>query len=405
MTESTRPPKEPMLPAEKRAAMGLAAIFALRMLGLFIVLPVFAVAARDLTGGQDIAAVGLALGAYGLSQAFLQLPLGLAADRWGRKPVIAFGLSLFVVGSVVCAMADSVEAMTWGRMIQGSGAISAAITALVADLTRDNQRSKAMAMIGGSIALMFALSLALAPVLYGWVGLGGLFWFTCALGIAAFWALFRLVPTSPPLPKPVTGTFFQVLMEPRLFRLNLGVFMLHAVQIAMWVAVPSLLIQYADLPLASHWMVYLPAVLVALMLLWPAMMQAERYKRMAQVYQAAIVLLLLAQVGFIGFLQSGAWGSTSAIVLIFGLIALFFSGFNTLEALQPSLISRIAPAAGKAQALGIYNTLQSLGLFMGGAIGGLLLQTGGAVTVFTGCAVIALIWLAISLKWPARIPE
>lgn len=405
MTESNRPPKEPMLPAEKRAAMGLAAIFALRMLGLFIVLPVFAVAARDLTGGQGIAAVGLALGAYGLSQAFLQLPLGLAADRWGRKPVIAFGLSLFVVGSVVCAMADSVEAMTWGRMIQGSGAISAAITALVADLTRDSQRSKAMAMIGGSIALMFALSLALAPVLYGWVGLGGLFWFTCVLGLAAFWALFRLVPAAPPLPKPVTGTFFQVLMEPRLFRLNLGVFMLHAVQIAMWVAVPSLLIQYADLPLASHWMVYLPAVLMALMLLWPAMMQAERYKRMAQVYQAAIAGLLLAQIGFIVFLQSGAWGNAPAIMMIFGLIALFFSGFNTLEALQPSLISRIAPAAGKAQALGIYNTLQSLGLFTGGAIGGLLLQTGGAVNVFTGCAFIALIWLAISLKWPARIPE
>ena len=154
-----------MLPAERRAAMGLAAIFALRMLGLFIILPIFAVAARDLAGGQDAAAIGLALGAYGLTQACLQLPLGLAADRWGRKPVIAFGLTLFVAGSIVCALADSIETMTWGRMVQGSGAISAAITALVADLTRDGQRSKAMAMIGGSIALMFALSLAVAPVL------------------------------------------------------------------------------------------------------------------------------------------------------------------------------------------------------------------------------------------------
>ena len=405
MTESTRPSKEPMLPAERRAAMGLAAIFALRMLGLFIVLPVFAVAARDLIGGEDIAAVGLALGAYGLSQAFLQLPLGLAADRWGRKPVIAFGLTLFVVGSLVCAMADSIEAMTWGRMIQGSGAISAAITALVADLTRDSQRSKAMAMIGGSIALMFALSLALAPVFYGWVGLSGLFWLTCALGLAAFWALFRLVPSAPPLPKPVTGTFFQVLMEPRLFRLNLGVFMLHAIQIAMWVAVPALLIQRANLPLASHWMVYLPAVLVALVLLWPAMMQAERHKRMAQVYQVAVALLLLTQIGFIGFLQVDMLGTSSAVLMIFALIALFFSGFNTLEALQPSLISRIAPPTGKAQALGIYNTLQSLGLFMGGALGGLLLQTGGVVNVFIGCACIALIWLVISLKWPARVSE
>ncbi len=404
MTTSNRPPKEPMLPAEKRAAMGLAAIFALRMLGLFIVLPVFAVAARNLTGGEEVAAVGLALGAYGLTQAFLQLPLGLAADRWGRKPVIAFGLTLFVIGSIVCATADSIEVMTWGRMIQGSGAISAAITALVADLTRDSQRSKAMAMIGGSIALMFALSLAVAPVLYGWIGLGGLFWFTCALGLGAFWALFRLVPPAPPLPQPVAGTFLLVLMEPRLFRLNLGVFMLHAIQIAMWVAVPALLIEQADLPLARHWMVYLPAVLAALVLLWPAMMQAERYKRMAQVYSVAISLLCLTQAGFLGFLQLSETGSLPATLLIFALVALFFSGFNILEAVQPSLISRIAPPAGKAQALGIYNTLQSLGLFAGGAVGGLLLQTGGYAAVFAGCGLIALAWLGISLIWPARLP-
>ena len=384
--------------------MGLAAIFALRMLGLFIVLPVFAVAARSLTGGQEAATVGLALGAYGLTQAFLQLPLGLAADRWGRKPVIAFGLTLFVVGSIVCATAESIDAMTWGRMIQGSGAISAAITALVADLTRDSQRSKAMAMIGGSIALMFALSLAVAPVLYGWVGLGGLFWFTCALGLGAFWALFRLVPSAPPLPEPIAGTFLQVLVEPRLCRLNLGVFILHAIQIAMWVAVPALLIELADLPLARHWMVYLPAVLAALVLLWPAMMQAERHKRMAQVYSLAIALLLLTQIGFVGVLLVSEPGALAATLLIFALVALFFSGFNMLEALQPSLISRIAPPAGKAQALGIYNTLQSLGLFAGGALGGLLLQVGGYAAVFSGCGLLALIWLAMSLKWPARLP-
>jgi MFS family permease len=384
--------------------MGLAAIFALRMLGLFIVLPVFAVAARNLTGGQDMAAVGLALGAYGLTQACLQLPLGLAADRWGRKPVIAFGLTLFMVGSALCALADSIDAITWGRMIQGSGAISAAITALVADLTRDSQRSKAMAMVGGSIALMFALSLAVAPVLYGWIGLSGLFWLTSGLGLGAFWALFRLVPPAPPLPTLVAGTFVLVLRDARLFRLNLGVFMLHAIQIAMWVAVPALLIQVADLPLRQHWMVYLPAVLAALVVLWPAMMQAERYGRMAQMYSLAVLLLLLTQAGFLGFLQLSDPGAWIATLLIFGLIAVFFSGFNMLEALQPSLISRIAPAAGKAQALGIYNTLQSLGLFAGGAVGGLLLQVGGYAAVFAGCAVLALVWLLISVKWPARLP-
>lgn len=396
--------KEPMLPDERRAALGLAAIFALRMLGLFIVLPVFAVAARDLTGGQDVAVIGLALGAYGLTQACLQLPFGILADHWGRKPVIACGLALFVAGSLICALADSISAMTLGRMLQGSGAISAAITALVADLTRDSQRSKAMAMVGGSIALMFALSLAVAPVIFGWVGLGGLFWLTCALGLGAFWALFRLVPAAPPLPAVVPGTFRQMLVEPRLIRLNLGVFILHAIQIAMWVAVPALLIQLAGLPLQQHWMIYVPAVVASFFVLWPAMMQAERHKRMAQVFAFAVVLIGLVQLGFVLLVGHGDLGQLLAISLILLLIAVFFTGFNILEALQPSLISRIAPATGKARALGIYNTLQSLGLFVGGAMGGWLLQTGGYAAVFAGCGLLALVWLIILMKWPARVP-
>lgn len=404
MSQDSTRTKEPMLADERRAALGLAAIFALRMLGLFIVLPVFAVAARELTGGQDVAAVGLALGAYGLTQACLQLPFGVLADRWGRKPVIACGLVLFVLGSMICAQADSISAMTWGRMLQGSGAISAAITALVADLTRDSQRSKAMAMVGGSIALMFALSLAIAPVLYGWVGLGGLFWFTCGLGLCAFWALFRLVPPAPSLPAPVAGTFMQVLIEPRLFRLNVGVFILHAVQIAMWVAVPALLIQRAGLPLQNHWMVYVPAVLASFFALWPAMMQAERHKRMAQVFTAAVLLLVVVQFGFVGFMVMGSTGESLSLGVILLLVSVFFCGFNILEALQPSLISRIAPAAGKARALGIYNTLQSLGLFTGGVLGGILLETGGYLAVFAGCAAMALIWLFILVKWPAQVP-
>lgn len=404
MSRTHSPVKEPMLPDERRAALGLAAIFALRMLGLFIVLPVFAVAARDLTGGQDVAAIGLALGAYGLTQACLQLPFGILADHWGRKPVIACGLVLFLTGSIVCALAESIEVMTIGRMLQGSGAISAAITALVADLTRDSQRSKAMAMIGGSIALMFALSLAVAPVIYGWIGLSGIFWVTCALGLAAFWALFRWVPPAPALPDMVPGTFRQVLFEPRLIRLNLGVFVLHAIQIAMWVAVPALLIQLAGLPLQNHWMIYVPAVVASFFVLWPAMMQAERHKRMAQVFAFAVALIGLVQVGFVVFFGAGIESQFLATSLILLLIAFFFTGFNILEALQPSLISRIAPPTGKARALGIYNTLQSLGLFSGGALGGWLLQTGGYVAVFSGCGVLALLWLVILLKWPARVP-
>lgn len=404
MSDSSHSIKEPMLPAERRAAVGLAAIFALRLLGLFIVLPVFAIAARSLAGGQNVAAVGLAFGAYGLTQAVLQLPLGLAADRWGRKPVIAFGLVLFVIGSVVCAMATSIETMILGRMVQGSGAVSAAITALVADLTRDSQRSKAMAMVGGSIALTFALSLAVSPMLFGVVGLSGLFWFTCVLGLGAFYALFCFVPPAPPLPAVTSGTLRQVLREPRLLRLNLGVFTLHAIQIAMWVVVPALLVQQGELPVPKHWLLYLPAVLASLVALWPAMMQAERYHRMAQVYSIAILLLCLVQAGFWGFVQLEMPGVSSTLIVVFVLLAAFFSAFSILEALQPSLISRIAPASGKAQALGVYNTLQSLGLFTGGSMGGLLLKTGGYPAVFAGCGALALIWLLVSLRWPARLP-
>ncbi|MEY2632853.1 MAG: hypothetical protein RIR00_1507 [Pseudomonadota bacterium] len=385
-------------PAERRAGISLAAIFALRMLGLFLILPVFAVHARTLPGGHDLTLVGLAIGAYGLTQACLQIAYGAASDRFGRKPVIAFGLLLFALGSVVAAVADDLPQIIIGRVIQGAGAISAAVTALAADLTREHQRTKVMAMIGSSIGLVFAASLVLAPLLYAAIGMAGLFWLTGALALGAILVLFVVVPPAPPVVSGPAVSLSEVLMHPQLARLNFGVFALHLTQTAMWVLVPAALVQWGGLPLAQHWQVYLPAVLLSFVAMVPAVIVAETRGRMKAVFLAAILLLLLVQAGF-HFFGQGLWS--------LGLwLTLFFVAFNVLEATQPSLISRIAPPQAKGKALGVYNTLQAVGLFLGGSLGGYLAQHFGAGTVFLFCAALATIWaaLALGMQVPPRRP-
>ncbi len=383
-------------PEERRTGMSLAAIFGLRMLGLFLVLPVFAVFAQGLPGGDDLTLVGLALGAYGLTQACLQIAWGSASDRWGRKPVIIAGLILFAIGSAVAALAPDIHWIIVGRVLQGAGAISAAVTALAADLTREQHRTKVMAMIGSSIGLVFAGSLVAAPILYATIGMSGIFWLTGALALAAIVVLLKLVPAAPP---PVAGppvALATVLLEPQLARLNFGVFALHLTQTAMWVLVPSALIQHGGLPVAEHWKVYLPAVLLSFVVMVPAVIAAEKKGRMKPVFLGAIALLLLVQAGFY-FAGQSLW----ALALW---LTLFFVAFNILEATQPSLISRIAPPQAKGKALGLYNTLQAVGLFVGGAAGGLLAQHLGSGAVFAACALLALAWLALarSLQVPQR---
>ncbi len=231
--------------------MSLAAIFALRMLGLFLILPVFAVHAAGIPGGDDLTLVGLAIGAYGLTQACLQIAYGAASDRFGRKPVIVFGLLLFFVGSVVAALADGIHMIIVGRVLQGAGAISAAVTALAADLTRDQHRTKVMAMIGSSIGLVFALSMVAAPLLYQAVGMDGIFWLTAALALGAIGVILWAVPAAPPVPRANAGSFLGVLRDGQLMRLNFGVFALHLIQTTMWVMVPSALVASGGLPWPS----------------------------------------------------------------------------------------------------------------------------------------------------------
>lgn len=375
-----------MSPAERRAGVSLAAIFALRMLGLFLILPVFAVHASGMPGGDDVALVGMAIGAYGLTQAFLQIPFGAASDRFGRKPVIVFGLILFIVGSVVAALAHDVQTVLIGRVLQGAGAISAAVTALAADLTRDQHRTKVMAMIGSSIGLVFALSMVAAPLLYSVIGMSGLFWLTAALAAAAIATVLFVVPAAPPVPRAV-GRFAEVLGNGQLMRLNFGVFALHLMQTSMWVLVPAGLVA-AGLPMAEHWKVYLPAVLLSFVVMVPAVIMAEKKAAMKQVFNAAIVLLLLVQAGLY-LAGSGMWPLAC-------LLTLFFVAFNVLEATQPSWISRVAPAHAKGTALGVYNTLQSIGLFLGGALGGWLVKHVGPSAVPLLGAGMAVIWLILA---------
>ena len=381
-----------MTPAERRTGGVLAAIFGLRMLGLFLVLPVFSVLAAELPGGDDVMLVGLALGAYGLTQAFFQIPFGLASDRWGRKPVIVAGLLLFAAGSFIAAAAPDIHVMIVGRVLQGAGAISAAVSALAADLTREQHRTKIMAMIGASIGLVFALSLVIAPPLAAAVGLSGLFVLTGVLALGAIVLLFSAVPPAPTFEKHKRPPFSVVLFDAKLARLNFGVFALHLMQTALWVVVPPALVA-AGLIGGEHWKIYLPAVLLSFAVMIPAIIAAERKGKMRPIYAGAVALLVVVQAGLAlfggGIWMTGLW------------LLLFFVAFNILEALQPSLISRMAPPASKGAALGIYNTTQSIGLFLGGVLGGWLVKHHGPSAVHLVCAAIGIIWLMLAARLQA----
>lgn len=377
-----------MTPMERRASLSLAGLFALRMLGLFLVLPVFALEAAQYAGGDDPAKVGLAMGIYGLMQAFLQIPMGVASDRWGRKPVLAIGLLVFALGSAIAATATSLDGLLLGRAIQGAGAISAAITALLADLTRPQVRTKGMALVGISIAAMFALSLMVAPPLAARIGLSGLFGLTAVLAALGILIVWWVVPVEPARQGESSGMagILLVLQNKPLLRMDWGVWSLHTVQVAMWMGVPALLVQ-AGLPRADHWQVYLPALVVSVLVLGGVLFRLERKGYIKHVMLFCIALLAIVQLGLVWAAHShvGLWPLG---MLLFG----FFLAFNALEASQPSITSKLAPAAQRGAALGVFNTAQSLGFFTGGAAGGWLLHLGGAPMLYTCCAVALIVW-------------
>lgn len=395
-----------MTSTERRASASLASIYALRMLGLFLVLPVFALEATKYPGGDNPAWVGFTMGIYGLTQGVLQIPFGMASDKLGRKRVILFGLALFAMGSFVAAAADSLTGLMIGRAIQGAGAVSAAVAALLADLTRDEVRTKAMAFIGMSIGLMFALSLVAAPILVSHMGLTGLFALTGVLTVLAMGAVRWWTPPEPLLHQVASrAPLMAVLKTPALARLNFGVFALHAVQLSMWVSLPSMLVA-AGLPKAEHWRLYLPAVLASFVLMG-GVFPLERRGYLRGVFLLAISLVLIVQIALLMYangwlLAMHHFQSNAELYFLGGVLFVFFCGFNVLEATQPSLVTKLAPPELRGTALGVYNTLQSLGLFVGGFLGGALVKWSGHSVVFGVAAMVILAWLGVAWGMKAQ---
>ncbi|MDO5059616.1 MAG: MFS transporter [Neisseria sp.] len=390
-----------MLPEEWRASTTLAGVYALRMLGMFLVLPVLAVYAASLPGAEDNRALaGLAMGIYGLTQALLQLPLGMASDRFGRKKVIYAGLVVFAAGSFLAASANSLEMLVAARALQGAGAVSAAVTALLADLTRDEVRTRSMAMIGLSIGLTFSVSLVLSPVLSGWIGVKGLFLLTGLLTLLSI-ALIAFRTPDPQQSKlhedaqAQTAKFGEVFKDRRLMSLNFGIFVLHCGMMALFTSLPFALIDLG-LDKAEHWKVYLPATLAGLVLMVPAIIVGETRNKLKAVFVGGIALILAA-VAVLAAGYENLWPIAAGLIV-------YFIGFNIIEASLPSMVSKIAPAKLKGTAMGVYNTLQSVGLFTGGVVGGRLLQHAGFGAVFGFVAALTLLWLLIAVKTPAPKP-
>ena len=390
---------ERMSPFELKASLSLASIYGLRMLGMFLILPVFVIYAEQTLGATHFQA-GLALGIYGLTQALFQLPFGMASDRYGRKRMIYLGLFLLVVGSFVAAYAQDITTVIIGRALQGAGAISAVVMALLADLTREEHRTKAMALIGITIGLTFAVSLVISSPLNHWIGVPGMFALTGVLALVAI-AWVRFV-----IPDPRASHFHSdteaapaklkdVLRNTELLRLNFGIFALHAAQMALFVVVPFALLKRAGIDQEQHWMIYLPIMAGSLLLMVPAIIYGEKKIKIKEVFIASVALMFIAQLLLAQFIGQ-FWGIVVALFC-------YFVAFNVLEASLPSLISKIAPASAKGTAMGVYNTSQSFGMFLGGVMGGYLSQYHGASAVFIFCSALVGLWLLFALSM-ARPP-
>lgn len=382
---------EQMTATERRAAFWLASVFSLRMLGLFMILPVFALYAEHLRGNTP-ALAGLAIGIYGFSQALFQIPFGFLSDHYGRKRIIYIGLLIFAAGSMVAALADSIYGVILGRALQGGGAVSAAVMALAADLTREEHRIKVMATIGITIGLSFAASMILGPVLNSWIGVPGIFWLTSLFALLGI-AVVRFQVPDPVSSRvhrdaePVASQFGRVLLDGQLLRLNFGIFTLHLLLTATFVAVP-LALRDAGLPSNQHWEIYLLALLFSIVVMVPLIIVAEKYRQLKVVFVGAILTLAATEFGLLNLHDT--------VLEIAALLLVFFSAFNLLEATLPSLIAKMAPPDAKGTAMGIYSSSQFLGAFAGGAIGGWLRGLLGLKGVFAFTTFGAIAWLLVA---------
>lgn len=380
------------------AIIAIAAIYALRMLGFFMILPVFSLYAYDLKGATPLL-VGLAFGIYGLTQALLQIPLGYCSDRFGRKTIITIGLLLLIIGSIIAAISDSIITMIIGRALQGAGAIGSALTALLADITLAEKRTKAMAIVGLFISLSFALAMMTGALLGSWVGLSGIFWLTACLSLAAIGLLHIAVPTPPDLPQAnrlQLDTFKIVLTHAELWRLNAGIFIQHAIFSACFFILPTILQRIIDLPAQSQWQLYLPIILLSFVCILPVITITEKYRKTKVIFLTAIVMVALNLLGLGFYYSNSSW---LIICILF-----YFVGFNYLEASLPSLVSQYATSENRGTAMGIYASCQFSGIFAGGVIAGWIYACQSIAWIFFICAIMATLWfyIAFAMKLPVR---
>ncbi len=382
-------------PLEKRSIFALASVYGLRMFGLFLILPVLAIYAEQLDGASPML-MGIALGIYGISQALFQIPFGIMSDRFGRKPIIVMGLSIFIFGSLVAAFSGTINGVIVGRALQGAGAIAAVVLALTSDLTRESQRTKAMALIGMTIGFAFMMALIAAPLLEFFIGVEGLFIMTAILAGLSMVVVLKVVPTPVQTRnldvRPIPYRMLQLLRNPQLIRLDAGIFILHFVLTAMFVAVPIILLQELKLDTNQHWSVYLPALLGSIVFMIPLVILSARKHLVSRIFFIAVGILVVAQVMFMA--------RPDGVIALTVCLFIFFWGFNLLEAMLPSLVSRVAPAACKGSAMGVYNTFQFLGIFFGGFLGGILYGKFGVDAVFALCSFMLLIWMLLLYTAP-----
>jgi len=388
--------KNSLTSLERRSITALASVYGLRMFGLFLILPVLAIYAEQLKGATPML-MGIALGVYGITQAMFQIPFGILSDKYGRKPLIITGLTIFALGSLVAALSNTIEGVIVGRALQGAGAIAAVVLALTSDLTRENQRTKAMAIIGMTIGLSFLLALIVAPLLEFFIGVKGLFVLTALMATLSILVIWKVVPTPVQTKnldvRPVPGKMIGLLRDQQLIRLDLGIFILHFVLTAMFVVVPMILLEHANLPTQAHWRVYVPALLASVVFMLPMIMLSSRKNWVTRIFLAAVCILLFAQC----LLMWRPYGVIGITVCLF----FFFWGFNLLEAMLPSLVSRVAPAACKGSAMGLYNTFQFLGVFFGGFVGGTLFGKFGIDAVFVTCGLLLFVWVGLIQTAPS----
>ena len=374
----------------------LSGVYALRMLGLFLVLPVLSLYAAELAGSQKSLWIGWAMGAYGLTQACLQLPFGMVSDKWGRKKTIYIGMTMFIVGSFIAAAATSIEWLVLARALQGAGAISAVITALMSDLIRDSVRTRAMSMVGMSIGLTFALSLVAAPLLVSVIGMSGLFVLTGVSMLLAMFAVYKYVPD----PEKNTSTnrlpALQIALQPQLWRLNFGIFALHAAQMALFISLPFLFLQMG-IAQEAQWKVYAPMVLFGMVLMVPVIIYGEKKRKLKQTLLFAIGMMVVAQ----AMLAT----KHNAVMMMTAALVIYAIAFNVLEAILPSMVAKFAPAEQRGAAMGFYSTAQSIGLFIGGVAGGGLFSRFGFEGVFVFATALMLIWWAIAATGAAPKPR